>query len=54
MPKILFAGNEFDSRHEAICAALFNKYGWGWEKPSYPLGGWLPDFGPEREFLCVR
>ena len=44
MPKILFAGNEFDSRHEAICAALFNKYGWRWEKPSHPLGGWLPDF----------
>ena len=44
MPKIEFAGNEFDSRHEATCAALFNKYRWRWDKPRYPLGGWLPDF----------
>ena len=23
---------------------MFNKYGWRWEKPRHPLGGWLPDF----------
>ena len=44
MGKIRFQNNEFDSFHEATCAALFNKYGWRWEQPKYPLGGWLPDF----------
>ena len=44
MPKVTFQNNEFDTLHEAACAALFNRYGWRWEKPKYPLGGWLPDF----------
>ena len=44
MGKVSFQNNEFDSFHEATCAALFNKYGWRWEKPRHPLGGWLPDF----------
>lgn len=43
MPKIPFDGYEFDSRHETICAALFNKYGWEWEQPP-SLPGWRPDF----------
>ena len=44
MPKVTFQNNEFDTFHEAACAALFNRYGWRWEKPQHPLGGWLPDF----------
>ena len=44
MGKVSFQNNDFDSLHEATCAALFNKYGWRWEKPRHPLGGWLPDF----------
>ena len=44
MSKVQFEGNEFDSFHEATCAALFNKYGWQWEQPKRPLRGWLPDF----------
>ena len=39
-----FNGNDFDTEHEAICSALFIKYGWRWEKPKHPLSGWLPDF----------
>ena len=42
--KVQFQNNEFDSLHEATCAALFSKYGWQWEQPKYPLGGWRPDF----------
>ena len=42
--KVRFQNNEFDSFHEATCAALFNKYGWRWEQQKHPLGGWLPDF----------
>ena len=42
--KIRFQNNEFDTFHEATCAALFNKYGWRWEQQMHPLGGWLPDF----------
>ena len=44
MSKVKFQNNEFDSFHEATCAALFNKYGWRWERPRHPIGGWLPDF----------
>ncbi len=44
MPKVTFQNNEFDTFHEAACAALFNRYGWRWEKPQHPLGRWLPDF----------
>ena len=44
MEKVKFQNYEFDSFHEATCAALFTKYRWGWEKPQYPLRGWLPDF----------
>ena len=39
-----FNGNDFDTEHEAICSALFIKYGWRWERPKHPLSGWLPDF----------
>ncbi len=41
---VRFQDNEFDSFHEATCAALFNKYGWQWEQPRRPLNGWRPDF----------
>ena len=44
MEKVKFQGYEFDSTHEATCAALFNKYGWKWEQLSNSLPGWLPDF----------
>ncbi len=44
MPKVTFQNNEFDSFHEATCSALFNRYGWTWEKPRHSLGGWRPDF----------
>ena len=44
MPKVTYQNNKFDSEHEAACAALFNRYGWRWERPRHPLGGWLPDF----------
>ena len=44
MGKVRFQNNEFDSFHETVCAALFNRYGWRWDKPNHPLGGWLPDF----------
>ena len=44
MPKVTFQGNEFETHHEATCAALFIRYGWRWERPKHPLGGWLPDF----------
>ena len=42
--KVRFQNNEFDSFHEATCAALFNKYDWQWEQPRHALGGWRPDF----------
>ena len=36
MPKIEFAGNEFDSRHEATCAdSVSTEYGWRWDKPKF-------------------
>ena len=44
MTTVTFLNNEFHTEHEAICSALFNKYGWRWEKPKHPMGGWLPDF----------
>ena len=44
MAKVQFLNNEFDSEHEAICAALFNEYGWRWEKAKRPMDGWIPDF----------
>ena len=44
MEKIFFKDNKFDSKHEAICSALFDKYGWTWERPKRAIGGWLPDF----------
>ncbi len=44
MPIVVFQNNQFDTEHEATCAALFNRYGWRWEKPKHPVGGWVPDF----------
>ena len=44
MEKVLFNNREFDTEHEAICSALFDKYGWRWERPKQPVRGWLPDF----------
>ena len=44
MTKIRFNGNEFETEHEAICSALFDRYEWRWERPKHPLDGWLPDF----------
>ena len=49
MLRVTFEGKEFEfaNIHEATCAALFNRYGWRWEKPEHALGdvpGWLPDF----------
>ena len=44
MPKVKFQNNEFESLHEATCAALFNRYGWRWERPRHPRNRWLPDF----------
>ena len=42
--KVRFKSNEFDTEHEAVCSALFSRYGWRWERPRHPMGGWLPDF----------
>ena len=44
MAKVTFNDTEFDSFHEAVCAALFERYGWRWEKPRKALAGWFPDF----------
>ena len=44
MPKVHYKDREFDSEHEAICSALFDKYGWKWERPERSFGGWRPDF----------
>ena len=44
MPKVRFQDYDFDTFHEATCAALFNRYGWRWEQPKRPIQGWLPDF----------
>ena len=44
MTKVHFNSNDFDTEHEAICSTLFVRYGWRWERPKHPLGGWLPDF----------
>lgn len=44
MKKAFFNGKEFDSEHEAICSALFDKYRWRWDRPKRALSGWLPDF----------
>ena len=44
MGKVSFQNNDFDSLHEATCAALFTKYGWKWEQPQRALNGWFPDF----------
>ena len=43
MGKVRYQNNEFDSLHEATCAALFTRYEWRWEQPKHPLGGWRPD-----------
>lgn len=43
MTKVRFNNNEFDTEHEAICSALFKRYGWRWERPKHSLDGWLPD-----------
>lgn len=43
MAKVPYRDNEFDTEHEAICAALFDRYGWTWEKPTHAVEGWLPD-----------
>ncbi len=44
MEKVHFNGQEFDTAHEAICSALFDKYEWSWEKPTRSFHGWRPDF----------
>ena len=44
MAKVHYNDREFDSEHEAICSALFDKYGWKWERPERSFGGWRPDF----------
>ncbi len=44
MQRVRYKGNDFETEHEAICSALFDKYGWRWERPKHPLDGWLPDF----------
>ena len=41
---VRFNNNDFDTEHEAICSALFDKYQWRWERPNRNLGGWHPDF----------
>ncbi len=44
MEKVKFKKREFDTEHEAICSALFDKYRWEWERPQKTYGGWYPDF----------
>ena len=44
MEKVHFKDKEFDTEHEGICSALFDKYGWKWERPERSFGGWRPDF----------
>ncbi len=44
MEKVRFNKHEFDTEHEAICSALFDKYGWRWERAKQAYGGWRPDF----------
>ena len=44
MAKAEYKNIEVDSFHEAICAALFDRYDWNWEKPRKGLKGWFPDF----------
>ena len=44
MAKVLFNNKEHDTEHEAICSALFDRYGWKWETPQQAVGGWRPDF----------
>ncbi len=39
-----FLNTDFHTEHEAICAALFKKYGWEWERNKHPKEGWQPDF----------
>ena len=35
MEKVRFKNNEFETEHEAICSAIFDKYGWRWERPKH-------------------
>ena len=44
MSKVQFNGYEFDSEHEAVCSALFERYEWKWEQPRHSMSGWVPDF----------
>ena len=44
MEKVRFNNNEFDSGHEAICSALFDRYKWKWVRPQRSYRGWRPDF----------
>ena len=44
MKRVHFNNNEFETEHEAICSALFTRYGWRWQRPKYPIAGWVPDF----------
>ena len=44
MAKAEYKNIEVDSFHEAICAVLFDRYDWNWEKPRKGLKGWFPDF----------
>ncbi len=44
MEKVRFKDKEFDTAHEAICSALFDKYEWKWERPERSFSGWRPDF----------
>ena len=53
MEKVSFNNNEFDTEHEAICSALFDKYQWRWTRPNQPYGGWRPDFRLEGEIVVL-
>ena len=44
MERVHFDGKEFETEHEAICSALFDKYGWRWERPRHAFSGRVPDF----------
>ncbi len=44
MDRFFYNNTEFDSEHEAICCALFDRYGWAWERPKRAVDGWRPDF----------
>ncbi len=53
MEKVSFNDNEFDTPHEAICSALFDKYKWRWTRPNESYSGWRPDFRLEGETVVL-